>query len=910
MSGPRAPWWMYVVAASYIGFVTLLFYQVFGGPPILRGFEGRFMRGGMVVLSIHPNSVEARAGLKQGDHLLAVNGQFIRNVHDWEAIRANTEIGRPERWQISRGKERLELTLTFVRPTWSEQLLGLALLGVPYYAFILTSLGLGLVIAFRRPYDPVARMGAWVLATAAVAFGSADGWAATWRLLPGWLGLFLWIPEISRFVPDAILFTFFTIFPRRVFNARWPWVLIWTPALALLPWRVLGAFRVIYQPGRAPDVPAWVFSAISLRSAVYVLASLVVLILSYRQLEDANQRRRVRVVLVGVAASTLGVVGWVVVGSGRAVAFWLSAVQALLYLLWLAFPLSFAYAILRHRLFDVGVLIRQGLQYAVARGALLSLVPVLGAILLADVFLHGDQPLISILAMRGWVYVAVGGMALLAHTRRARWLEALDRQFFRERYDAQRLLREVVDDIRQAGSLERVAPRVVGRVEAALHPEFVALLVHEPGETSYRTLAAAPAGHAPPPLPSESKLATLVRVLDGPLEVPHTESGWLQQQLPAKDTDFLRQARIDLLVPMFTASDRMEALLALGVKRSEEPYAQEDRNLLTAIASSLAMLLERPAAAPALPSAAFEECPQCGVCYDSGAGACPQEGRTLLPTRLPRLLAGRYRVERRRGRGGMGTIYEATDTALERQVAVKVIHDKLVGSTEAAERFRREARAAASFAHPNVVTVYDFGSVAETRAFLVMELLEGTTVREELQAQKRFAPPRVIEILRGLCAAVEAAHKRQLVHRDLKPENVFLSRGETGEVTKVLDFGLAKFLPTSAQATADTQSAVLVGTPAYMAPEQLREQPVDPAWDLWALAVITYEMLTGMNPFAGPAGLDYGAVLMGRFPPLTMSLQGSPARWQEFFERALALDPARRPKSPRALFRELEQVLV
>jgi uncharacterized protein (DUF2267 family) len=192
----------------------------------------------------------------------------------------------------------------------------------------------------------------------------------------------------------------------------------------------------------------------------------------------------------------------------------------------------------------------------------------LGAILLADAFLHGDLPLITVLALRGWVYVAVGSLALLAHTRRKHWLEALDRRFFRERYDAQRLLREVVEDIRQAGRLEWVAPRVTARVEAALHPEFVALLVHERSKASYRSLAAAPAGRAPPPLSAESKLAALARVLDTPLETPHSESGWLQLQLPPKDVDFLRQARIDLLVPISTASGRPEALLALGVKKS------------------------------------------------------------------------------------------------------------------------------------------------------------------------------------------------------------------------------------------------------------------------------------------------------------------------------------------------------
>jgi len=277
--------------------------------------------------------------------------------------------------------------------------------------------------------------------------------------------------------------------------------------------------------------------------------------------------------------------------------------------------------------------------------------------------------------------------------------------------------------------------------------------------------------------------------------------------------------------------------------------------------------------------------------------------------RLPRALAGRYRVERRRGRGGMGTVYEATDTALDRRVAVKVIHDSLVGSVEAAERFRQEARATASFAHPNVVTVYDFGSIAETRAFLVMELLEGATLREELCTQKQSAPPRVVEIMRGVCAAVQAAHRRQLVHRDLKPENIFLSRGEAGEVPKVLDFGVAKFLPAATQVTADTQSGVLVGTMAYMAPEQLRGQPVNASWDLWALAVVTYEMLTGVRPFAGSTGANYSAMLMGRFTPLATYLPGSPTRWQQFFDRALDFDPVRRPNSAQIFLSELEQAL-
>ena len=922
MPGRRAPWWMYVVAASYVGFVALIFfYQLFWGPPILPGFEGRFISGGMTVLSVHPGSPEARAGLEEGDRVLAVNGQVIRNLHDWEAIRANTEIGRPERWQVGRANERLELTVAVPRLSWRERLSTATILDLPFYwlnvlgvsAFVLTCLILGLVVAFRRPYDPAARMGAWVLATASVAFGGADGWAATWRHLPGLLGLLLWIPEISRFVADAILLTFFTVFPRRIFSARWPWLLIWTPALAFLPWRVLGMYRVVYQPGHATDVPVWVFSAISLRSAVFVMASLAVLILSYRRLEDANHRRRVRVVLTGVLASTLGVVGWVAIGAGRGVASWHLALQNLLYLLWLAFPLSFAYAILRHRLFDVGVLIRQGLQYAAARGALLSLVPVLVAVMFGDALLHGEQPLLEIVRARGWVYGTLGALALLAHARRRQWLAALDRRFFRERYDAQRLLREVVEEVHEARSFELVAPRVVARIEAALHPEFAAMMVHEPPGAGFCCLAAAPSGQAPASLPAESKLLALLRVLGKPLEVTLTESGWLKQQLPHEETDFLRQARIELVVPVAIDQNRREALLALGAKRSEEPYTREDQDLLVAIAASLALLLEKPAPEVVRVSEAFEECPECGTCYDTRAGRCTQEGANLVPTRLPRLLAGRYRLERRRGRGGMGAVYEAVDTALERRVAVKVIRDDLVGSMEAAERFRREARAAASFTHPNVVTVHDFGVAAGTRAFLVMELLEGLTLREELKRQKRFEPPRTVAILRGVCEAVEAAHRRLLVHRDLKPDNIFLVRAETGEIPKVLDFGIAKFLPlpTDTRATADTGPGQLVGTIAYMSPEQWLGQPVDAAWDLWALAIVAYEMLTGAQPFAGgvtPADWQV-ALLAGRFTPVSKHLPEAPMRWQEFFARAFALERERRPGSARVFFSALEQAL-
>jgi tRNA A-37 threonylcarbamoyl transferase component Bud32 len=913
MQRSRGPWWMYFLAVVFLAHFGLRTYCLVFGPYDF-GFTWTAERGQQVVTTVGPGSPAAWAGVVTKDVLLAVDGHSPRGIFDWGVIFQNLETGHPYRFEVERQGKRLEFTFPVRRINVLKD--PGAQIHAIWNVAALILLATAFLVGFSRPYDFLARWGA--LALAAISGGLylgelGPGSAAIWRSLPLLVGAPLWAPHICGLLFGPICLTFFVLFPRPLFEARWPWALIWLPSLPFALTDLYFHFYVVYRPEEAFGIlPDWVQSGLLLLFPLYGLAAFAALIANYFRLTDTNEKRRLRLLCVGGGAGILPslftILIWVVAPGLLATTFLGSlGYEAFRAAVFVLFPVCFAYAILRHRLLDVQVMIRQGLQYALARGMLISLVPVLGIILLADLLMHGNQPLISVVSARGWMYAAVGGLALIAHMKRHGWLEALDRRFFRERYDAQRLLREVVEDVREAHSFERVAPRVVARIEAALHPEFAAMMVREPGGAGFRCLAAAPSGQAPASLPAKSKLLTLLRVLGEPLEVTVTDSGWLKQQLPQEETDFLREARIDLVVPVAIDLSSREVLLALGVKRSEEPYTQEDEDLLAAIAASLFLLLEKPAPEMVRVSEAFEECPQCGTCYDSGAGPCPKEGANPVPMRLPRLLAGRYRVERRRGRGGMGTVYEAMDTALERRVAVKVIHDKLVGSAEAAERFRREARAAASFAHPNVVTVYDFGSVAETRAFLVMELLEGTTLREELRGQKRSAPSRLVGIMRGVCAAVGAAHRRRLIHRDLKPENIFLSRGETGEITKVLDFGLAKYLPTASQTTADTQSGVAAGTLAYMAPEQLRGQPVDPASDLWALGVITYEMLTGAHPFAGSTGTDYSAVLTGHFTPLDTYLQGSPTRWQHFFGRALHADPTQRPNSAQVFFSELER---
>jgi tRNA A-37 threonylcarbamoyl transferase component Bud32 len=914
MARPRAPWWIFAVAVSVLSYLGLMLYADALGPGGF-GMGLRFREGRVLVVEVVPDYPAARAGIEPGDQVVAAAGQPVKTVLEWCAVAENAEVGRPFILEIERGGQPRRAVVTF-EAHWRRWSAGTWVTFLAKVTAKLVTFGLALVIALRRPHDLVALVGAlWLAALSitdfvptAVADPHVPQWSygapAMWRSLPLWLSAPLWVGCTIFLLGPPLSVVFLSTFPRPVLRTRrgwWLWGLTWAPlSIVGFPAMLFWTYRALYDPAHSTNVlPDW-FTPLA---GVIVLGSvgiaLTLLVINYRRLVDQNERRRVRVLVLGVF---VGLSGLAPIATASffdfppvlQTALRSPAARASASALFLALPLSFAYAILRHRLLDVGLIVRQGLQYALARRLVVSVVPACALLLVLDLAVHGDQPLRTVLQSRGWIYAAVAALAFAAHVRQQRWLGALDRRFFRERYDAQRLLREVVEEAGRAASLERAAPQVVARVEAALHPEFVALLVRAPRDPAFRTLASAPGPTMGLALRADSKLLGVARLLGRPLEVEPGESGWLKEQLPHEETTFLREARIGLIVPIAMPPGGAEALLVLGVKRSEEPYSREDQELLAAVAASLGLLAERPGAARS--TAAFEECPRCGACYDSGAVACDQEGARLETVPLPRMLADRYRLARRLGRGGMGTVYEAADTSLERRVAVKVIREDLVGSAEAAERFRREARAAASFSHPNVVTVYDFGVAAERRAFLVMELLRGATLRETLRDERRLDAGRALGIVRDLCAAVEAAHQQQLVHRDLKPENVFLARDGGNERVKVLDFGIAKFLTSDAETGVVTGTGRLVGTLHYMGPEQLRGGIVEAGWDLWALAVMAYEMLTGVLPFPSVTPVDYqSAVLAGRSTPIRAQLPEASERLEAFFVGALAVDPRQRP---------------
>jgi eukaryotic-like serine/threonine-protein kinase len=227
--------------------------------------------------------------------------------------------------------------------------------------------------------------------------------------------------------------------------------------------------------------------------------------------------------------------------------------------------------------------------------------------------------------------------------------------------------------------------------------------------------------------------------------------------------------------------------------------------------------------------------------------------------RLGQVISGRYRILELLGEGGMGAVYLAEHTLMRKRVALKLLHPEVSEDEEILARFKREAEAAAHIEHPNVASATDFGQTEDGAFFLVLEYVEGTSLRDAL-ANAPLAASRALHIARQIALALERAHAAGIVHRDLKPENIMLvKKGEDPDFVKVLDFGIARLDPSSARGTGTreplTRLGTILGTPEYMAPEQGAGDVVGPTGDLYSVGVMLYEMLTGLRPFDG-AGME------------------------------------------------------
>jgi len=318
-------------------------------------------------------------------------------------------------------------------------------------------------------------------------------------------------------------------------------------------------------------------------------------------------------------------------------------------------------------------------------------------------------------------------------------------------------------------------------------------------------------------------------------------------------------------------------------------------------------------------------CPTCGRHYSSNIQFCPvdqsalqadhtvAEGSTVADPLIGQTLNNKYRIEQPLGIGGMGTVYRARHLLIDRAVAVKVLNQRLFEDEAARARFQREAKAAGRLQHLNAVAVTDFGQTSAGYVYIVMELLEGRTLREILAKEAPLETARAVSLMLQASAAVAAAHEAGVIHRDLKPANIFVTQSaDAPSIVKVLDFGIAKL---AAETLDDddphtlTQIGAMIGTPRYMSPEQCSGLELTPAADVYSLGVILYEMLTGTVPFSGSSPLAIAVKQTSEYPrPPKEIVAAIPDDLEKVVLHALEKDPKYRPSNAAEFRRELLEV--
>jgi hypothetical protein len=837
----------------------------------------------------------------------------------------------PVRWEVeSRGGAVREVALD--RPSamgsnadgWARRHLGMIVQAVVFT-------GAALLLLLMRSYDLTA--GLCVLALAFSAVGGGGPLLGAEPRIPvvqPVLTVFAWIASPLAFPSIALAIFYFPT--RSQLLDRHPWLHA-VPLLAAAPLLGPALMTGLYLAGVDSVQALAVWDAA--HPGVYYAAFAVALAINvvavaegayrYRFNHDANQRRRIRMALY---TTVPGVLAYAIRDGIPIVAQlfhtdgpeYRGATRVILDGLVLLPAFGLVYAVGVAHVLGPRVVLRRSLQYALANRSLTVLISLPAVALVFSLVQERHRTLAEIVTSSSALYALLIIASAVTFMNRERARQWLDQRFFREEYDARKILLSLASRVRFETDPDDLATMIVNQLDEALHPLMTAILVSgiDEGRLSPVTVLHGSAE----PLPLDGGLVSMLRWSDDPLDIVLSDPRSPARRLPPEEREWLECTGAVLLVPVVGQDRSLIAVIALGERRSEEAYTAEDRQLLASIAAQMALGFdvvrlrrrlsrEAPDAGDrthiVTPVEPMMECPRCGRCEEAGAVLCPSDGAALRPVpSVPRTVDNKYRIEQLLGRGGMGAVYRARDMRLDRLVALKVVRAELLGDPEARRRFRREAQIVARLQHPSIVAVYDYGTLPDGGAYLVMELVRGEDLRHVLQRAGRLDGTEAMHILTAVCAAIGAAHREGVLHRDLKPENILLPGGDAP--AKVLDFGVAKLVvespPTEGSEsrpeaqTALTSAGMIIGTPAYMAPEQFHAVDADARTDVFSLGVVAYEMLSGELPFGRGTLADVVLAQARGVPPMPPNLV--PAAAERAIRAALDPDPDRRPATPQA----------
>jgi sigma-B regulation protein RsbU (phosphoserine phosphatase) len=556
----------------------------------------------------------------------------------------------------------------------------------------------GLILGLVKPEDRLTRRAsltllAWVSYTLYLSLEPAG------LLFTFWERVVLLSINLIHPLQFALSYGFYYRFPASAPRGRiWTWLgyllYVWAGLLYVRRvWVGLGVLTTESAIGFLFDHPQLLrFRAASAAlELTAVLGMCAVILRNYRLVREPDQRRRINWMIygsiVGILPSILYMVFKLIFPATGRPASTEGTVRYFSFVIGnfmtVAIPISVGYAVLKHRLFDVQIVIRRGLQYLFAKQVLRIILALPLAALVLTIIVKRDLPLTVILTSNPFLLVLIAAVGLSLKFRRqlTQWI---DRRFFREAYSQEQILLNLIEKIKALDSMPELSRLVSKEVEAAMHPERV-YVFYRGEERHDLTLGYSSGGQSHDlRITEESELLRLMQRQRDAQNFPLPPSSGL----PESETAWLTGLGVNLIVPMSGADGRMAGLLLLGEKKSEEPYTPNDRKLLQAITSQMAVVYEnvwlkehasREQKIKHEVLARFEdqqinlvkECPACGACYDSTSEVCANDQRELtLSLPVERIIDNKYRLDKLIGRGGMGAVYEATDLRLNRRIAI------------------------------------------------------------------------------------------------------------------------------------------------------------------------------------------------------------------------------------------------